>query len=97
MEYNFKTTVGELTTINSVNGTVTVAKVFPRVAYFSFTATVNGNETFTLETAPIVNSLNLAIDALQQNAVDGDFTVSGDQLTVNNLKIGEKVYGQYQY
>ena len=72
--------------------------IFPNFQNFSILATTNGQTSFTLPSYPVLTALIVVnINGAMQDALNGDYTINGNILTVNaSLNIGDKVAGFYQ-
>lgn len=73
--------------------------IFPSFQNFSVLATTNGQGSFTLPSNPVLTGLfSLNKNGTEQDELAGDFTVSGNLVTVNdsNVFIGDKWSGFYQ-
>lgn len=72
--------------------------IFPNFKNFSDIVTVDGQTQFTLAAYPLLSGLMIVnIDGVMQDALNGDFTVNGNILTLNaSLVAGQKVAGFFQ-
>jgi len=72
--------------------------IFPNFVNFSLLATINGQTIFTLPSYPVLTGLfSLNINGVAQDPLNGDYTISGNTLTVNAvLTAGDKLAGFYQ-
>lgn len=72
--------------------------IFPEFQNFSEVATENDQTIFTLPANPILTGLSsFNINGVVQDPLNGDYTISGNTLTLNpGINIGDKVAGFFQ-
>ncbi len=72
--------------------------ILPQYRNFSAVATVDGQTDFTLPDYPVLTGImDVNINGAAQDPLSGDYTVSGNILTLNpGIDAGDKVYGFYQ-